>query len=186
MTETTTPAGWYRDTQSPGQMRYWDGTAWTAHVAPITGAPGPGAAPGAAPGATPAKGRSGATVALIIVGVVLGALMIIGLLAAIAIPIFLSQRSEAQVAAARADAAALSSEVAAYAVENMSMPAVEWDGANYLVGTPDWGFVTLPASEGVTLADFATDGVDFCIATTADATTVHYSSLGGMADGPCP
>lgn len=27
------PAGWYRDTGGSGRMRYWDGTAWTAHFA---------------------------------------------------------------------------------------------------------------------------------------------------------
>ncbi len=33
MTQTT-PAGWYPDPDSPGQQRYWDGAAWTEHVAP--------------------------------------------------------------------------------------------------------------------------------------------------------
>lgn len=41
---TGTPAGWYPDPTTPGQQRYWDGTAWTDHVAPA----GPAAAPGAA------------------------------------------------------------------------------------------------------------------------------------------
>lgn len=27
-------AGWYPDPTVPGQQRYWDGTTWTAHVAP--------------------------------------------------------------------------------------------------------------------------------------------------------
>lgn len=34
---TNTPAGWYPDSERPGQQRYWDGTAWTEHRAP--GAP---------------------------------------------------------------------------------------------------------------------------------------------------
>lgn len=38
---TTTPANWYPDPQVPGQMRYWDGAQWTAHVAPAQ----PSAAP---------------------------------------------------------------------------------------------------------------------------------------------
>lgn len=29
------PAGWYPDDSTPGTQRYWDGTAWTAHVAPL-------------------------------------------------------------------------------------------------------------------------------------------------------
>ena len=28
------PPGWYADAQVPGQMRWWDGTTWTAHVQP--------------------------------------------------------------------------------------------------------------------------------------------------------
>ncbi|WP_084129863.1 DUF2510 domain-containing protein [Demequina sp. NBRC 110055] len=178
MTETSTPAGWYRDTHTAGQMRYWDGAAWTAHVAPITSAP--------APVAAPAKRRSGATVALIVVGIALGALMIIGLLAAIAIPLFLNQRSEAEEAAAKADAATLGMEIATFSVETMSQPDVEWDGANYLVGTADWGYVTVPASAGVTLASFTVDGTDFCVATSSKNSIVHFDSLSGVGDGPCP
>ncbi|MFT4210562.1 MAG: DUF2510 domain-containing protein, partial [Microbacterium sp.] len=33
----STPAGWYDDGQ--GQTRYWDGTAWTEHVAPPASQP---------------------------------------------------------------------------------------------------------------------------------------------------
>jgi Domain of unknown function (DUF4429)/Protein of unknown function (DUF2510)/Short C-terminal domain len=32
----STPAGWYADTAVPGQQRYWDGTAWTEHIAPLS------------------------------------------------------------------------------------------------------------------------------------------------------
>jgi len=30
--------GWYADPQTAGQLRYWDGTAWTEHVQPGGGA----------------------------------------------------------------------------------------------------------------------------------------------------
>lgn len=34
MTDATpTPAGWYADASAAGQLRWWDGTAWTEHVA---------------------------------------------------------------------------------------------------------------------------------------------------------
>lgn len=33
------PADWYPDPEQPGQLRYWDGTQWTDHRAPGTGAP---------------------------------------------------------------------------------------------------------------------------------------------------
>lgn len=40
------PAGWYPDTAQPGQQRYWDGTGWTTHTAPLPPtAPVPGAGP---------------------------------------------------------------------------------------------------------------------------------------------
>jgi hypothetical protein len=31
----TTPPGWYPDSQNPGQQRYWDGSQWTEHQAPV-------------------------------------------------------------------------------------------------------------------------------------------------------
>ena len=39
---STTPAGWYPDTQTPGQQRYWDGSQWTEHTAPGAGQAQPG------------------------------------------------------------------------------------------------------------------------------------------------
>lgn len=42
----TAPAGWYADPQGPDTLRYWDGTSWTAHVAPVPqAAPAPQAGP---------------------------------------------------------------------------------------------------------------------------------------------
>ena len=33
----TTPAGWYPNPENAGQLRYWDGTTWTEHLAPNQG-----------------------------------------------------------------------------------------------------------------------------------------------------
>jgi uncharacterized RDD family membrane protein YckC len=42
---STAPAGWYPDPRSPGRQRYWDGAAWTEHVAPAVTAPTEATAP---------------------------------------------------------------------------------------------------------------------------------------------
>ncbi len=39
--EATPPADWYPDPENPSQLRYWDGTAWTEHRAPVPQAPEP-------------------------------------------------------------------------------------------------------------------------------------------------
>lgn len=36
MTTSGAPPGWYPDPQQPGQQRYFDGTAWTEHCAPLS------------------------------------------------------------------------------------------------------------------------------------------------------
>ena len=33
--QTTPPPGWYHDPQTPSMTRYFDGTTWTEHVAPL-------------------------------------------------------------------------------------------------------------------------------------------------------
>lgn len=37
--------GWYPDPSAPGTQRYWDGSAWTDHTAPIGGGDTTGAVP---------------------------------------------------------------------------------------------------------------------------------------------
>lgn len=47
MSESPAPAGWYADPQMANTQRYWDGSSWTDHRAPLTQAatsPGPGPA----------------------------------------------------------------------------------------------------------------------------------------------
>lgn len=58
--EDGTTAGWYPSEH--GVLRYWDGTAWTDHHAPIT----PGADPGSATGRRRGQVVGTAAVALIV------------------------------------------------------------------------------------------------------------------------
>ena len=41
----TTPPGWYPDPGAPAQLRWWDGSRWSPHTAPLAGAPAPGGYP---------------------------------------------------------------------------------------------------------------------------------------------
>ncbi|RDH76977.1 DUF4352 domain-containing protein [Mycolicibacterium moriokaense] len=41
MTTPPTPAGWYPDPEHGGQLRYWDGMAWTEHRSPVQQPPTP-------------------------------------------------------------------------------------------------------------------------------------------------
>src|SRR4051794_29525134 len=53
-----TPPGWYND--GTGVLRYWDGRAWTAHVAPPVPPPPPSYAFGRAPAQSALVGQPGA------------------------------------------------------------------------------------------------------------------------------
>lgn len=52
-------------------------------------------------------------------------MIIIGILAAIAIPVFLNQRKKAQDSAAKADVSTLGKEVATYFVDNCAVPTID-------------------------------------------------------------
>ena len=60
-------------------------------------------------------------------------MIIIGILAAIAIPAFLSQRAKAQDSAAKADVSTLGKEIAAYYVDGTAAPTVTQTGTAYAV-----------------------------------------------------
>ena len=66
-----TPAGWFDDPTTPGQKKYWDGTAWTEHTAPA----------GAIPSAK--AGMSATSKGLIIGGSVLGGLVALSIIVGI-------------------------------------------------------------------------------------------------------
>src|SRR5438270_2880524 len=77
-------------------------------------------------------------------------MIIIGILAAIAIPVFLNQRKKAQDTAAKADVSTIGKEIATYFVDNTgTVSVVETSAGRYQVNGNDVG----KASSGVVLAD---------------------------------
>ena len=129
-------------------------------------------------------------------------MIIIGILAAIAIPVFLNQRKKAQDTAAKADVSTVGKEIATYYVDNTVSPVVVQTAAGRyslsapaVVGPPvvaayaatDLG----KSSNNVTLFNqFFVDATHWCV-TVQDAqgdksvVGFEYSAAGGLTAGAC-
>jgi prepilin-type N-terminal cleavage/methylation domain-containing protein len=111
-------------------------------------------------------------------------MIIIGILAAIAIPVFLSQREKARDTSTKADVSTAGKEVATWYVDNTGAPpAVAVAGNRITVSGVDVG----PASNGTAfLAQSGTDSTDWCVAFTnpeGDVDTFSYSAASGLEQG---
>lgn len=126
-------------------------------------------------------------------------MIIIGILAAIAIPVFLSQREKAQDTATKADVTAIGKEVATYYVDNTAAPAVAIAGGNYTLTPPGAGAaaqtiarVSQPTTMTVQDTDF-TSPTSWCVMVRNSAGSTQdwkYSASGGLqsdadGDGDC-
>ena len=102
-------------------------------------------------------------------------MIIIGILAAIAIPVFLSQRAKAQDSATKADASTVGKEIATYFVDNTSAPTVNVtvvSGANrYYVNGADVGKV----STGVGFYASGGAAAPVLVATGTNITTTNWT-----------
>jgi len=118
-------------------------------------------------------------------------MIIIGILAAVAIPVFLSQRKKAQDSAAKADVSTIGKEIATWFVDHTGMPVVTQPGGvgtEYLLGGERIG----NASANVLLgALVGTNSTDWCISVTnaegdiAVTTGFEYSAADGLREGHC-
>ncbi len=136
-------------------------------------------------------------------------IIIIGILAAIAIPVFLNQRKKGQDAATKADVSTIGKEIATYYVDGTGTPGVTVVAGRYVlnaaavVGPPAEAAITNSdlgkPSANVTLAKQTfTSSTDWCVSATnaqgdkskavTGATTggFKYSASGGLEQGTCP
>lgn len=67
--ETDRSAGWYPHAEMPGTQRYWNGSEWTEHVAPLAQKPAESTGPGAL---TIARGVALGLVAVVILLAIIG------------------------------------------------------------------------------------------------------------------
>ena len=116
-------------------------------------------------------------------------IIIIGILTAIALPVYSSQREKAQDSAATADVALLGKELVTWFVDHEEAPELVLDTSRgYHLG----GQRIALASEGVALHDSTTITArnDWCVAVVNErgrvsATGLRYSASGGLAAGVC-
>ena len=125
-------------------------------------------------------------------------IIIIGILSAIAIPLFLNQRKKAEDAAAKADVSMIGKEVATYFVDNTNagiavaataaVPAHWSMSGGGLAAAVDLG----RASNNVVAAKQTfTDSTNWCVSVTNPkgdkaVTGYRYSAAGGLEVGVCP
>jgi prepilin-type N-terminal cleavage/methylation domain-containing protein len=127
-------------------------------------------------------------------------MIIIGILAAIAIPVFLNQRKKAQDSAAKADVSTIGKELATYFVDNCQAPSIAITTGRYVLTAPvASGTCTTPAaaftsdlgkaSDNVAITGSTiTDDTHWCIYVTntkGDKQVFKYSAKNGLAQGAC-
>jgi len=122
-------------------------------------------------------------------------MIIIGVLAAIAIPIFIKQREKAHDAATKADVSNLGKEVATYFVDGNGPLVVTWAGGGQ-VDLTDGAYTTYarltvgsrPPAAPLDQSNM-NDPVGWCVSLTdpkGAQKTFKYSAMNGLQSGGCP
>ena len=115
-------------------------------------------------------------------------MLIIGILAAIAIPVFLSQRAKAQDSAAKADVSTIGKELATYYVDNTAVPAVAEAAGRYTLAGLDIGKSSANVDLNMIAGAGIVDDTHWCVGvinTKGDKKTYKYSARGGLEQGVC-
>ena len=121
-------------------------------------------------------------------------IIIIGILAAIAIPLFLNQRKKAEDSAAKADVSTIGKEVATYFVDwdGSTLPSIDVTAGGVYQLTAGTETVDLGnQSTNVDLeAEVITDSDEWCVLVTTEKGDMavdgfQYSAAGGLEEGDC-
>jgi type IV pilus assembly protein PilA len=127
-------------------------------------------------------------------------MIIIGILAAIAIPVFLSQRAKSQDSAAKADVSTIGKEIATYYVDGNVAPSVANVAGRWVLNAPAGTAPVTPAivnqdlgkvSNNVLLSpQFYASATSWCVSVNNQAgdkakVGYKYSAAGGLAEGVC-
>jgi type IV pilus assembly protein PilA len=121
-------------------------------------------------------------------------MIIIGILAAIAIPVFLSQRAKAQDSAAKSDVSTIGKEIATFYVDGAGTAAVTTLSGRYVLTPTSTGVAQdigkASTNVGVVAGAVANivDDTHWCVGVTnpkGDKQNWAYSAAGGLAQGVC-
>ena len=118
-------------------------------------------------------------------------MIIIGILAAIAIPTFLSQKKKAGDTSAKADVTTIGKNIASYYVDGGSTLSVTSTGLTYSIKDSASAEVdkgALSKGNSITVKSKGTSDQSWCVAVT-NATSLNtwsYSADGGLAQTDCP
>ncbi|WP_291382158.1 type II secretion system protein [Demequina sp.] len=121
-------------------------------------------------------------------------MIIIGILAAIAIPIFLNQRKKAEDSAAKADVSTLGKEMATYYVDATGTPPTvskDATSGHWLLGTDDVGNASANVVFDSQTSTAGTEAVTWCVSVSNPSGDVaatdgfKYSAEGGLEPGTC-
>lgn len=122
-------------------------------------------------------------------------MIIIGILAAIAIPVFLNQRAKARDTSTKADISTIGKEVAAWFVEPVGTLTISQAAAGGVVTITDGAAgtfdTTVEVSDGTTVSgdSFATtDDTTWCVTATntdGQVQAYEYDATTGLAPGTC-
>jgi len=125
-------------------------------------------------------------------------IIIIGILAAIAIPLFLNQRKKAEDAAAKADVSSIGKEMATWFVDNTAMPVLKVVGSEYRLASTSTLADAAAAKIGnkspnvllTSTSPKGTNSTDWCVGVTnasGDKAVIgyKYSAAAGLVEGTC-